>query len=137
MKQGLHPNWHHDCKVTCSCGNTFVTGATATELKVDICSACHPFFTGEMKFVDRQGRVDKFMKQRAAAATVAAQAAQAKKKAQKSNKPAKSYKQILQEQQDAIKALKSQKTTETAPAAAKTAASETVTAKTEASTANQ
>lgn len=117
MKQGLHPNWHHDCKVTCSCGNTFVTGATATELTVDICSACHPFFTGEMKFVDRQGRVDKFMKQRAAAATVAAQAAQAKKKAQKSNEPAKSYKQILQEQQDAIKALKAQKNTETTEAA--------------------
>ena len=105
MKQGIHPNWNHNCSVTCSCGNKFVTGANADTLEVDICGACHPFFTGEMKFVDRQGRVDKFMKRRAAAAAVSD--AQSKKAAKiKKADPKKSYKQILKEQQIAIKNLK-------------------------------
>lgn len=60
MKNRIHPNWYHDAKVTCTCGNTFTTGSTQQEIEVDICSQCHPFFTGEMKFVDRQGRVDRF-----------------------------------------------------------------------------
>jgi len=109
MKQGIHPNWHHDCVVTCSCGNTFVTGANTSTLKVDICAACHPFFTGEMKFVDRKGRVEKFMKKRATAQTV--KAAIKKKTAQnKQADPTKSYKQILQEQQNIIKNLQVKKT---------------------------
>ena len=58
--KNIHPSYHHDTKVTCSCGNTFVTGSTYQSLDVDICSACHPFFTGEMRFVDTQGRVEKF-----------------------------------------------------------------------------
>ena len=69
MKANIHPNWQHDTVVTCTCGNTFITGSTQATIQVDICSQCHPFFTGEMKFVDRQGRVDKFLaKQQAAAA---------------------------------------------------------------------
>jgi large subunit ribosomal protein L31 len=60
MKAKIHPQYYPDCKVTCACGNTFTTGSTLPEIKVDICSACHPFFTGEMKFVDTQGRVEKF-----------------------------------------------------------------------------
>lgn len=60
MKSNIHPNYYHNTKVTCACGNTFETGSTLPEIKVDICSACHPFFTGEMKFVDTQGRVEKF-----------------------------------------------------------------------------
>ena len=103
MKQGIHPNWNHNCNVTCSCGNKFVTGANAENLEVDICSACHPFFTGEMKFVDRQGRVEKFMKRRAAAADNAKMKKASKKK---QADPKKSYKQILKEQQIAIKNLK-------------------------------
>lgn len=62
MKANIHPKWYKNAKVTCSCGNTFTTGSTEPDIKVDICSKCHPYFTGEMKFVDRQGRVEKFKK---------------------------------------------------------------------------
>lgn len=60
MKAKIHPKYTHNTKVTCACGATFTTGSTLPEIKVDICSQCHPFFTGEMKFVDTQGRVEKF-----------------------------------------------------------------------------
>ena len=115
MKQNLHPQWNHQCTVTCSCGNQFVTGASVDHLEVDICSACHPFFTGEMKFVDRQGRVEKFMKRQAAAQKISGQH---KPKTKKSGKQEdnKSYKQILQEQQQLAKTIKK---------AEKTAASKT------------
>ncbi|MEM7201866.1 MAG: 50S ribosomal protein L31 [Planctomycetota bacterium] len=59
MKSGIHPNYAL-CKVTCACGNTFETRSIRSEVKVDICSACHPFYTGNQKFVDTAGRVDKF-----------------------------------------------------------------------------
>ena len=59
MKADIHPNYM-ECKVTCACGNKFVTRSTRNEIRVDICSACHPFFTGSQKFVDTAGRVDKF-----------------------------------------------------------------------------
>lgn len=107
MKQGIHPsNWQHDCVVTCSCGNTFVTGGVKKAVQVDICSACHPFFTGEMRFVDRQGRVDKFQKKMQAAAVAAAANASKSKKASKTKVASKSYKQILVEQQAELKAKK-------------------------------
>lgn len=68
MKANIHPKWYPEAKVTCACGNSFVTGSTLPEIHVDICSKCHPFFTGEMKFVDVQGRVEKFQaKQKATA----------------------------------------------------------------------
>ena len=69
MKKDIHPQWYPQAKVTCACGNNFTVGSTKPEIDVEICSACHPFFTGEMKFVDTQGRVEKFQaKQKAAAA---------------------------------------------------------------------
>lgn len=63
MKEGIHPNYH-DVTVTCACGNTFLSGTTKNvkEMKVEICSKCHPFFTGKQKLVDTGGRVDKFKK---------------------------------------------------------------------------
>lgn len=61
MKKDLHPVYH-EAKVTCACGNTFTTGSTKEELKVEICSACHPFYTGKQKFVERGGRVERFKK---------------------------------------------------------------------------
>jgi large subunit ribosomal protein L31 len=61
MKQGIHPEYHQ-CKVTCACGETFMTGSTKKELRVEICSKCHPFFTGKQKLVDTGGRVDRFNK---------------------------------------------------------------------------
>ncbi len=60
MKAKIHPTWYQDAKVTCSCGNTFTIGATIPEIQVEVCSACHPFYTGQMKFVDTAGRVDAF-----------------------------------------------------------------------------
>ena len=62
MKPQIHPQYFDDCKVTCACGNTFTTGATVPEIRVEVCSKCHPFFTGEMKYVDTLGRVEKFQK---------------------------------------------------------------------------
>ena len=62
MKAKVHPKYYDECKVTCACGNSFTTGSTLPEIKVEICSACHPFFTGEMRYVDTQGRVEKFKK---------------------------------------------------------------------------
>lgn len=60
MKQDIHPKYYPSATVTCTCGNVFKTGSTLPNIEVEICSACHPFFTGEMKFVDTQGRVEKF-----------------------------------------------------------------------------
>ncbi len=61
MQQGIHPNYV-ETTVKCACGETFTTRSTKEELRVDICSKCHPFFTGKQKFVDAGGRVDKFKK---------------------------------------------------------------------------
>ncbi len=59
MKKNIHPDYYLTT-VTCACGNTFQTGSTIEEIKVEICSACHPFFTGKQKFVDTAGRVERF-----------------------------------------------------------------------------
>jgi len=67
MKKNIHPQFYTDCVVTCACGNSFTTGSTKPKIQVDICSACHPFFTGKMKFVDSLGRVEKFQNKMKAA----------------------------------------------------------------------
>jgi large subunit ribosomal protein L31 len=61
MKPQIHPNYQV-VKVTCACGNEFETGSVKADLRVEICSNCHPFFTGKQKFVDAGGRVDRFKK---------------------------------------------------------------------------
>lgn len=61
MKEGIHPNYHQT-EVRCACGNVIQTGSTKENLRVDICSKCHPFFTGKQKLVDAGGRVDRFNK---------------------------------------------------------------------------
>ena len=81
MKDGIHPNYV-ECTVRCTCGNTFVTRSTKSELKVDICSACHPFFTGKQKLVDAGGRVQRFT-DKFGAARQAVAAREAEKKAAK------------------------------------------------------
>lgn len=63
MKPSIHPTYHQDAVVVCGCGNTFTTGSTKKELKVELCSKCHPFFTGEQRIVDTEGRVER-MKRR-------------------------------------------------------------------------
>ncbi len=61
MKKGIHPEYF-ETKVRCACGNEFVTGSTVKEIHIDICSQCHPFYTGKQKFVDSAGRIEKFNK---------------------------------------------------------------------------
>ena len=62
MKSGIHPKYSSEVTVKCACGETFETGSTTDEIHVEICSKCHPFFTGKQKLVDSGGRVDKFRK---------------------------------------------------------------------------
>ncbi len=62
MKTGIHPNWNPNTQITCACGNTFTTGSTLDTIRVDICSKCHPLFTGQQKLVDTLGQVDRFVK---------------------------------------------------------------------------
>jgi large subunit ribosomal protein L31 len=59
MKQSIHPEYK-DTKVSCACGNSWETKSTEEEIRLDVCSACHPFFTGQQKFINRGGRVEKF-----------------------------------------------------------------------------
>lgn len=60
MRKDIHPKYNKDVKVTCSCGNTFVTGSTLTAINTELCSNCHPFYTGEQKIVDTDNLVSKF-----------------------------------------------------------------------------
>ncbi|MEW6034606.1 MAG: 50S ribosomal protein L31 [Chloroflexota bacterium] len=60
MKDKIHPKFYEDAKVVCACGQTFTTGSTQPVLKVEVCSKCHPFFTGEQRIVDTAGRVERF-----------------------------------------------------------------------------
>ena len=60
MKKGIHPTYYPDAKVTCACGNVWATGSTRKEIRTEVCSKCHPFFTGQQRFVDTAGRVEKF-----------------------------------------------------------------------------
>ena len=61
MKQGIHPEYV-ECQVTCACGESFTTRSTKPELRVEICSQCHPFFSGQQKIVDSEGRVEQFIR---------------------------------------------------------------------------
>lgn len=62
MKAKIHPKYFAEARMICACGNRWATGATLPEIKVDICSACHPFYTGEQRIIDTAGQVDRFMK---------------------------------------------------------------------------
>jgi large subunit ribosomal protein L31 len=62
MKKNLHPQYYPNAQVICSCGNTWTTGSTQPVIRTDVCSKCHPFFTGEQRIVDTAGQVDRFMK---------------------------------------------------------------------------
>ena len=62
MKDKIHPKYYPEATVACACGNTWTTGATQEEIRTDVCSACHPFFTGEQRIVDTAGQVERFMR---------------------------------------------------------------------------
>ena len=82
MKDGIHPKYY-ETTVTCGCGNTFVTGSTRPELKVDICNQCHPFFTGKLKYVDAAGRIEKFQRKFSAGSYASLQSTKGKAKKKK------------------------------------------------------
>ena len=94
MKKDIHPKYYQDAKVKCACGNTFTVGSTLPELKVEICSACHPFYTGKQKLIDSARRVEKFQARMDAKAKIGAdrkgkkvkRAAKAKVRAKKTEK---------------------------------------------------
>lgn len=62
MKPEIHPTYSHTATVTCACGHTFTTGSTVDDIRVEVCSNCHPFYTGKQNLVDTAGRVDRFKK---------------------------------------------------------------------------
>jgi large subunit ribosomal protein L31 len=65
VKTQIHPTYYEDAVVTCACGNTFTTGSTHKELKTEICSVCHPFYTGQQRIVDTGGQVERFRRRAA------------------------------------------------------------------------
>lgn len=79
MKEKIHPTWYPEAHVHCACGHTFTTGSTAKDISVEVCSACHPLFTGQQKFLDTAGRVDKFNQRMLAAEQKKAEAAERKR----------------------------------------------------------
>lgn len=85
MKKDIHPQAYTDCTVTCVCGNSFTTTSTVQTIQVDICSNCHPFYTGQQRFVDTEGRIEKFQKKQQLASDKRAKHQEKKdKKAKKS-----------------------------------------------------
>jgi len=80
VKEKIHPNWYPEARVHCACGSVFTTGSTMKEIGVEICSACHPLFTGQQKFIDTAGRVDKFNQRLLAAEQKKSEAAERKRK---------------------------------------------------------
>lgn len=95
MKANLHPAYQQTTTVTCACGNTFTTGSTVKDLRVDICSKCHPFYTGEQRFVDTLGRVDKFMARRQAASAMPKSTRKNKKNQPETKQKALTLKEML------------------------------------------
>lgn len=107
MKQNTHPTYNK-LTVTCVCGNTFESGSTQNEIHVDICAACHPFFTNEMRFVDRQGRVDRFRKQMERAEALRKERAAQDKKDQaaaetQTEESSETFRDVLAQQKETLK----------------------------------
>ncbi len=96
MQAAIHPQYFEDAQVICACGNTWTTGSTKQIIKVEICSNCHPFYTGAQKFVDTVGKVQKFQAKQAAAATKQASAKQKIKAKEEDEHRPKSLREMLQ-----------------------------------------
>lgn len=100
MQAKIHPTFYEDTRVHCrACGTTFTTGSTVKEIIVEVCSNCHPYYTGEQKFMDTQGRVEKFQKQQEKARKMQASVSSKKKKMKGASekKDTKSLKELLGE----------------------------------------
>ncbi|OGY17738.1 MAG: 50S ribosomal protein L31 [Candidatus Chisholmbacteria bacterium RIFCSPHIGHO2_01_FULL_48_12] len=96
MKAKIHPQWYDDAQVTCACGNSFTTGSTVKTIHVDICSACHPLFTGEARYVDTMGRVERFEKMRQSAKSQTGQRKSKKKAADQPQDQPLSLKEMIE-----------------------------------------
>ncbi len=122
MKQGIHPEYV-ECTVKCSCGNTFTTRSTKPELKIDICNVCHPFYTGQQRFVDTGGRVQRFADKFGSAKEQVA-AREAAKKAERAAKAAEieAAKKAEREAKAAAKAKRAEEFAKKAAAEAEKAA---------------
>lgn len=83
MKAAIHPNYTTDAKISCACGATYVVGSTMPEISIELCSACHPFYTGKQKLIDTARRVEKFQEKSAAMASKAGATIGKKAKAEK------------------------------------------------------
>ncbi len=98
MKSKIHPTYYHDTKVTCSCGNTFITGSVSQNIAVEVCFKCHPFYTGEHRFVDTKGKVERFQKKQEIAKQIqATRGSKKSKKEEKTAKTGKTLKELLSE----------------------------------------
>lgn len=98
MKPNIHPKFYEDAVVVCSCGYTFKTGSTKQNINVEVCYKCHPFYTGEEKFLDTKGRVDKFQKKQETAKLYQEKLKNKKtKKSEKEKEKPKSLKELLME----------------------------------------
>jgi len=89
MKKKIHPKYYKEATITCSCGNVFKVGSTMEKMEIEICSACHPFYTGKKKLVDSAGQVDRFNKKIEMAKKMKAEQEASAKKKSKAKKPAK------------------------------------------------
>lgn len=101
MKATIHPTYYPKAAVTCNCGNTFEVGATVEKIHVEICSACHPFYTGKQNLVDTAGRVDKFKERTQKATAMKATAAVRKARKSDDDQPT-----DAQTQKDKLKAMR-------------------------------
>lgn len=91
MKISIHPKYNHQAKVICSCGNTFTVGSTQDIIHVELCNKCHPFYTGQQKFVDSASRIDKFQRK-----MQAAKPAKKKKEEKKEDQGPQTLREMLQ-----------------------------------------
>ncbi len=96
MKQAIHPQYFDNVQVVCACGATFATGSTKQSIKVEICSNCHPFYTGTQKFIDTVGKVQKFQTKQAFAATKQAQVTKKKAAKLEEDRRPKTLREMLQ-----------------------------------------
>lgn len=97
MKADIHPKYYTGAEVSCACGNTFTTGSTKPQIHVDICAACHPFFTGEMRLVDTQGRIERFQAKQKRAAVISQRRKKKAKSRRRQERPS-SLKEMLKKE---------------------------------------
>lgn len=99
MKPKIHPTYFDDTQVVCACGNTFTTRSTKQSITIDVCSSCHPYFTGEHRFIDTKGRVERFQSKQRLADEIREKLAskKSKKKGAQEERQTKSLKELLSE----------------------------------------